>query len=491
MSDLKIYWDFVDISPNNFPDKVNRGLALDTRGKAAFESSENVVEFSHHHSGSEDVKSSAGLLFSKIDSEDNEITKLKDDNTPLVIFCHRQPDFDCCVSSYLAWAYLTSTTWEKDGFKEYAEKLADTTDLIDSGALMPLDLDKKDSYLNLYTIFLMLDEYLYSVQFGNKIERPGYLDDIAELVGEIFPECMFHWKKMDEIKMAVSMLIFHGLFILDSEGSFLNRVRVGEDKGKEHLNSIKDLIDRLSHKFHKAPAWKNIFKVFVKNNEPLNNKNPLPIENISSDENQQKAFALLLSGITDVIAEKIPLVTERIAQEKELVETNEKKLLNIKLYDPEDPDNPKKVKGISIAVSDEYAGIIAKLVRNMKFGNDTVTVVAITVKHEEDDRRAIISVHPSTENKDALKGLGLALQKENIMRGCPKGDPKGIRFFDHEDPWFDGRGGHLFTIVDAPAKPQYRCLKFEQIINVLTSDWYKLAKDYNSDEDDVKKYINL
>lgn len=95
-----------------------------------------------------------------------------------------------------------------------------------------------------------------------------------------------------------------------------------------------------------------------------------------------------------------------------------------------------------------------------------------------DRQRAIMSTDPSTPYN--LKGLGILLDSLEIEELIKLGNEivnKPRPGFCRENPWYDGSGGHNYTIVDAPRG--YSILTGDNIICAIKANelWLKIGED--------------
>jgi hypothetical protein len=98
-----------------------------------------------------------------------------------------------------------------------------------------------------------------------------------------------------------------------------------------------------------------------------------------------------------------------------------------------------------------------------------------------DRQRAIISTDPTTPYN--LKGLGILLDSLEIEELIKVGNEivnKPRPGFCRENPWYDGSGGHNYTIVDAPRG--YSILTGDNIICAIKANelWLKIGEDIDN-----------
>ncbi len=390
----------------------------------------DILYFTHH--GGEKAESSTGLLFNNIDQLDAIMADVK----PVTIFCHVQPDLDCYASSYLAWARF-SEMWGDRAFFAYGKALTRLVNRLDQGHIKPVKPHEPETYVNFYTLFLFLGSYLkdcLKVSPG-----PWFLDEMGERYGQgLFEGCAFDMKSQGNIRMCAAMCVLHGLFLLDRDGvgGFLKEPEPG------FVGSISPLIERAREKAR------------------------------DGKDNRKWLWKLLVD-----MADGIP---GWIDEALRCMDASEEMTVIL----PDDPGNP--VKGAFFNnVSEKVAGVVSKLLRGEE-------VVVTAMAYKESPGRVIISTPPAREN--GLLGLGLALHRFNMKKGCPRtpGDFRYCRklsdgsvesdpLFKHKDPWYDGRGHH-YTIVDAPREEAYRVLTAEDVKMLLRQEWYKLAKAYSSEK---------
>ena len=124
----------------------------------------------------------------------------------------------------------------------------------------------------------------------------------------------------------------------------------------------------------------------------------------------------------------------------------------------------------------------------------------LTCNHLVNKRRSIISVDPNTPYN--LKGLGILIDRieiDNLLNNLsieqleeginlPEGSKPGKRDgFHRNDPWYDGRGFHKYTIIDAPrVGTNLSTEKIEQLI--LSTEVWKI---YGNITDEKLKTITI
>ncbi len=390
----------------------------------------DILYFTHH--GGEKAESSTGLLFNNID----QLDAIMAESRPVTIFCHVQPDLDCYASSYLAWGRF-SGKWEKKAFYEYGKALTGLVNRLDQGHIKPVKPQEPESFVNFYTLFLFLDTFLKDCL--REGPRSGFLKKMEERYGEgLLEGCAFDLKSQGNIRMCAAMCILHGLFLLDRDGigGFLEETEPG------FIGSISPIIECAREKAgDEGDGLKWLWEFLVE----------------------------LADGIPGWISEVLGCM-------------DDSEEIEITLAD--DPENP--VKGAFFNnITEKAAGVVSKIIR----GNEVVVTV---MAYKESPGRVIISTPPEREN--SLLGLGLALHRFNLTKGCPQ-TPDDYRYcrkfsddsiepdplFQHRDPWYDGRGHH-YTIVDAPREKAYRMLTAKDVKMLLGAKWYMLAEMYETEE---------
>lgn len=450
---MRIKWRFV--KHGELPVLDDNELAVDISSITAHQD----LLFDHHSSPGEEYKCSAAMVYEKR----NQLNTLKE-KEEVIINCHLHPDADCAVSSFLVVCQLQDLTTGKSKEQDRGGKILDNEPLIrqlvhiigeiDQGKIFPLSFESGQFDFNFYTFFLLLDDFIKGMSSpiqqapgtGNrgigKKENPRrnwyIIEDYLSAYG--LDLC---WDSWQEQFMAYSFVFLHQL--LKSENPM---VYLTLQETSNCLPSLGEFLVSGNVDEELKPVFLEI-SAFIK-------------------ETVNKGRKEAINMFKQVYYETFMVKTTSRLKINEIIDTQ---VLYVRLPFSALP-LLKALRGVSF-----------DFVQNRK-------IDILAFEPEEEEWRVIISVDPNSNV--SLKGLGLALDRKStrkargrrvkisrewrVLEGkkCP--DP----LFPYQDPWYDGRGFD-FTIVDAPSARSNRYLNSNDIKEVLKSEWYQLAQEYETD----------
>lgn len=422
---MKVLWEFVAHEPLH---EVEPGvIAVDVGGGRS-----GVERVFDHHSAREHSGSSASIVRERI----SELDSVRRDG--VTIRCHQEPDMDCAVSAFLAVSYLVGEYEEESGFVDALVRL---TDAVDQGGVHPLEWGETGRDVNLYTVFLLLDDFFRREAEEARAAVESYLDGVTGLEMDCSAE------RGKELFMAFSFVLLRSL--------------------REGWPETEGLLER-----DDEGGLASISGYLCAERE---------------NEEVQRAFCAL--------DEFVRTTTREARGELErIVEEGEYEVFSVSLPSREDPEAAVEKACVYVEAPFSVLPVLKSIrgvKRNVVPGLESFSVLAFDPADGGQANRVIISLDPDRDPDCTLQGLGLELDRENRAQpGAPESrmrrywrrvhgrlmpDP----LFPGGDPWYDGRA-FGYTIVDAPRQVENRRLDPARIKEVLRSDWWERAREYCS-----------
>ncbi len=439
-----------------------RGVALDV---ATSEAPVGVEVFTHHGSsgaGPAPSGSTTSLLLGRI----GRLAPWRRDPADLCVFCHVQPDLDCCAASYLAWRALQPARpagddlWRDPDLDAFCLALAAMVDEVDQGRLRPGRREEPATYFNLYSLFLFLDVHLARHSFGSAERRAPHLERMRDEMARVLPGCSFNWKRGWDAWMAAGMALLHGLYLaLGADACRLMTPVEGAERVLPPLDGIAARVRRV-----------------VAGEVPVRERDPL-------------LAPASLSWLAEMLELLEAEVVEWLGHCVEELASRDVLLLDLKLPTEPPSDRFRPVRGAFFYASADFAGAVAKMMRGSPDPEHGEELVVTAAAYSDQPGRVFVSVAP--ESGYSLKGLALHLHRANLAAGCPPAAPgryarmsatgqvESDPLFDHADPWYDGRD-FGFTLVDAPRKTIHWRLSADDVARALSTDWWRLAAEYET-----------
>lgn len=197
----------------------------------------------------------------------------------------------------------------------------------------------------------------------------------------------------------------------------------------------------------------------------------------------------LLDNLTGFEKEKQYIINDKATYDKDLTLRSEVNVIRCHNYESGGYDQ------LDCILTDQPKSILWKYwVRGDR--NNSIFGEGFSLTCAFWNRRAIISVDPNTPYN--LKGLGLLIDRmevdvllennslELIRNGEPdeNGKIQGPRpSFHRNDPWYDGRGFHHFTIIDAPRSGTELSNEVIKKCIFATDCWESYSRLHDKDED--------